>query len=342
MDGSPRDHPCANTGSGKTANTTSASAVLSASPHARTAGRTGGRATSFALCRPSRSLINPGGASTDMHRIINWNELWKAVYAASPRRKNKDRDPGAVWDKKADAYGQAVHDEAAVTAQEVRMMGLLPEDRVLDMGAGTGRLAVPMAEIAAHVTALDPSQRMLDRLSTGMAAKQLRNYSCIRMRWEDAVIGQNIEEHDVVVAAYSLGFYDLGAALEKIDAAARRCVCLFWHAGEWRTPAEMDLRQAAFGRDDRDDGGYPDYAYIVNILHDMGIYADVTIYDAVLTSRYASAEKAAERWATLHEAPAESTEVIARHFAAMLEPDGSGGYIHRKIRRQAMIRWKKR
>jgi hypothetical protein len=173
-----------------------------------------------------------------------------------------------------------------------------------------------------------------------MASKGLTNYSCMRMRWEDAAIGQNVEEHDVVVAAYSLGFYDLGAALEKIDAAARRCVCLFWHAGEWRTPAEMALRKAVFGGEEEHDG-YPDSSYIANILHDREIYADVTVYDAVLTSRYASPEEAARQWATLHEAPEESAGTIADHFAAMLEPDGTGGYLHRKRRRQAMIRWEK-
>lgn len=276
-----------------------------------------------------------------MHRIIDWNELWKAVYAAAPRRRRRDRDPGAAWDKKAGAYGRAVGDEAAVTAREVGMIGLLPGDRVLDMGAGTGRLAVPMAEVAAHVTALDPSKGMLERLEAGMAAKGLTNYSCIRMRWEDAAIGENVEEHDVVVAAYSLGFYDLKAALEKIDAAARRCVCLFWHAGEWRTPAERALMKAAFGLEEEGDSGYPDYSYIVNILHDMDVYADVTVYDAVLTNRYASPEEAALQWATLHEAPEESLGTITDHFSAMLEPDGGGGYLHRKRRRQAMIRWEK-
>ncbi|MDK2973836.1 MAG: hypothetical protein PWP08_207 [Methanofollis sp.] len=276
-----------------------------------------------------------------MHRIIDWNELWKAVYLASPRRTNKNRDPGATWDQKADVYERAVQDEEANAAQQIEAMGMLPADRVLDIGAGTGRLAVPMAEIAAHVTALDPSQRMLDRLSAGMAAKGLENYSRVRMRWEDAAIGRNLDEHDVVVAAYSLGFYDLGAALEKIDAAARRCVCLFWHAGEWRAPAEIGLMQAVFGEEEGKDEGYPDYAYIINILHDMGIYADVTIYDNALMSRYASPSEAAERWATLHEAPAESAGAIADYFAAILEPDGAGGYIQRKKRRQAMIRWEK-
>jgi SAM-dependent methyltransferase len=42
--------------------------------------------------------------------------------------------------------------------------GLEPEARVLDIGAGTGRVAIAFAEIGYQVTALDPARRMLDEV----------------------------------------------------------------------------------------------------------------------------------------------------------------------------------
>ncbi|TAJ45756.1 class I SAM-dependent methyltransferase [Methanofollis fontis] len=275
-----------------------------------------------------------------MHRIIDWEELWKAIYAGGSGRRKKDRDPGAAWDAKAAAYECAVRGEADTTAREMEMMGLLPSDTVLDMGAGTGRLAVPMARRVAHVTALDPSEGMLGRLSAHMQEAGLDNYTLLRMRWEDAIIGENVPVHDTVVAAYSLGFYDIGTALKKIDAAARRCVCLFWHAGEWRSGDETALREAAFGTEER-HAGYPDHLFLINILHDMEIYADVTVYETTVESRYPSVEVAAEQWSTLHETPPETLDLVTDHFTRMLHPDGEGGYIHRKQRRQAMIHWEK-
>ncbi len=74
-----------------------------------------------------------------------------------------------------------------------------------------------------------------------------QNYSCVQMKWEEVKIGRDIEPHDVVIAAFSLGFYDLAAALARLDRAAKRSVYLFWHAGEWRGPEEMDLYRAVFG-----------------------------------------------------------------------------------------------
>ncbi|RPJ52768.1 MAG: class I SAM-dependent methyltransferase, partial [Methanobacteriota archaeon] len=215
-----------------------------------------------------------------MHRIIDWNELWKAIHASSPERTRKDRDPAAVWDKKAAAYHRVTRDEKRATEQELEILDLRPNDTVLDVGAGTGRLAVPIAGTVARVTALDPSGGMLAHLRERMAAAGRTNYSCIRMRWEDAVIGRDLEPHDVVIAAFSLGFYDLAAALRKLDAAALRAVYLFWHAGEWRSEKEMVLYRTIFGEEEAGQKGYPDYIYSVNILHDAGIYPNVLIYQA--------------------------------------------------------------
>ena|GEM_PF-4579174 len=66
---------------------------------------------------------------------IDYNELWKAIYAA-PSREERNRDPGACWDQRADEYEKHVHgDEGAV--QEVGMMAFRCTDTVLDMGAGS-------------------------------------------------------------------------------------------------------------------------------------------------------------------------------------------------------------
>lgn len=46
-----------------------------------------------------------------------------------------------------------------------------PSDKVLDCGAGTGRLTVKIAEIAAEVTAQDISQAMLSHISNGGGGK---------------------------------------------------------------------------------------------------------------------------------------------------------------------------
>ncbi len=276
-----------------------------------------------------------------MHRIINWNELWKAIYISSPERLDKSRDPAAAWDRRAAAYRRVTRGEKEATRLELEILNLQGGETVLDVGAGTGRLAVPIAMTAAHVTALDPSEGMLNVLRERMAAEGLTNYSCVKMRWEDAVIGRDIEPHDLVIAAFSLGFYDLAAALEKLDSAATRAVHLFWHAGEWRGPEEMALYRAVFGEEATMRKGYPDYIFPVNILHDAGIYPNVRIYNAVWETVYDSPEEAARTWVAMHNPRMEDLSPVRDYFARVLYRDEAGKYVETTRRPTAAVWWEK-
>ena len=276
-----------------------------------------------------------------MHRIIDWNELWKAIHASSPWRTEKERDPAAVWDRRAAAYQRVTRDEKRATEQELAVLDFRPGDTVLDVGAGTGRLAVPIARTAARVTALDPSGGMLSILKGRMAEEGLNNYSCVQMRWEDAVIGRDIEPHDLVIAAFSLGFYDLGAALQKLDTAARRSVYLFWHAGEWRGGEEMALYKTVFGEEAAMQKGYPDYSYPVNILHDAGIYPNVRIYHAIWDAVYDSVDEAARAWVAMHNPEQKDLSPLFKYFSQVLRQNESGKYVETTVRPTAAIWWEK-
>jgi SAM-dependent methyltransferase len=276
-----------------------------------------------------------------MHRIIDWNELWKAIHASSAERLGKDRDPGAVWDSRAAAYHRVAGEGGTATEQELAFLDLRPDDIVLDVGAGTGRLAVPIARKVAHVTALDPSGGMLSILKERMGAEERKNYSCVQMRWEDAEIGRDVGLHDVVIAAFSLGFYDLEAALRKLDASSLRSVYLFWHAGEWRSPEEMDLYRTIFGEEEVSRKGYPDYIYPVNILHDAGIYPDIRIFPERWETVFDSVEEAARSWADLHKPDQKDLSPLLSYFSRVMQQNASGKFIETTIRPVAMICWSK-
>jgi SAM-dependent methyltransferase len=276
-----------------------------------------------------------------MHRIIDWNELWKAIHASSPERTRKDRDPAATWDKRAAAYHRISSEETPATVRDLGFIDVRKEDTVLDMGAGTGRLAVPLARRVAHVTALDPSTGMLGILKERMVQAGHRNYSCMQMKWEEVKVGRDIELHDVVIAAFSLGFYDLAAALAKLDRAAKRSVYLFWHAGEWRGPEEMDLYRAVFGEEGAMQRGYPDYIFPQHILHDVGIYANVRIYPALWESSYSSVDEAVQDWVTMHHPDIMDRTPVVEFFSRMLRKGASGRLEYSAVRPTAVIWWNK-
>ncbi|MDD1712407.1 MAG: class I SAM-dependent methyltransferase [Methanoregulaceae archaeon] len=276
-----------------------------------------------------------------MYRIIDWNELWKAIHVNSPERTRKDRDPASIWDKRAGAYHRVTRNEHDATERDLSFIALRPEDTVLDMGAGTGRLAVPIAGRVARVTALDPSGGMLGILRERMKQEGCSNYSCVQMRWEDVEIGRDIEPHDVVIAAFSLGFFDLGAALARLDKASRRSVYLFWHAGEWRGEEEMKLYKVVFGEEGAMQKGYPDYIYPLNILHDTGIFASLRIYPALWESSYASVDEAVQNWVTMHHPEPGDLSPITDFFSRVLRPDSTGRLVHSGERLTAVIWWTK-
>ncbi|MFT7394119.1 MAG: SAM-dependent methyltransferase, partial [Candidatus Azotimanducaceae bacterium] len=63
-----------------------------------------------------------------------------------------------------DWYGD-VTDVAATVSRMVGLVGLVgPASPVLELGAGTGRLAIPLAQAGLSVTAVDSSREMLDQL----------------------------------------------------------------------------------------------------------------------------------------------------------------------------------
>jgi precorrin-6B methylase 2 len=58
-------------------------------------------------------------------------------------------------------------------------MALTPESRVLDIGAGPGSLAIPLAEMVAHVTAVEPAEGMMEILKQNMETYGTRNIDCV-------------------------------------------------------------------------------------------------------------------------------------------------------------------
>jgi ubiquinone/menaquinone biosynthesis C-methylase UbiE len=57
----------------------------------------------------------------------------------------------------------------------------VPSDRMLDVGCGTGRSAMALAPLVAHVVGVDLTDAMLDQARRGQAAAQIRN-----MEWRRA------------------------------------------------------------------------------------------------------------------------------------------------------------
>ena len=96
---------------------------------------------------------------------------------------------------------------------------LVGEDtEVLDVGGGAGRLALPLATRARHVTVVDPSEDSVELLKTRMAESGLTNVTVINEPWQDV----DVPPADVVLCSLVL-HHQLEAAsfVERLQEHAR-------------------------------------------------------------------------------------------------------------------------
>jgi SAM-dependent methyltransferase len=99
-----------------------------------------------------------------------------------------------------------------------------PGDTWLDIGAGGGRYALPLALLAKEVLAVEPSGGMRDVLQASMAEHGIANIRVIPARWPM----QAPPAADVALMAH-IGYdiEDIGAFLGAMEAVARRlCVAV--------------------------------------------------------------------------------------------------------------------
>lgn len=151
----------------------------------------------------------------------NWIELWAHLSRnlhGSPAEQKAECDAWKTLVRKVNASTKQRWEKPDCLMQFV-LDSLGPGDTVLDIGAGTGGWAIPIARKVRRVTAIEPSSDMLDVLRNNVAAEGLSNIVAVRSRWEDAVV----EPHDVALCSH--GMYqspDLVSFVRKMCRYARR------------------------------------------------------------------------------------------------------------------------
>jgi len=275
-----------------------------------------------------------------MAGIINWNELWKVRWSGHYQRRAHEEDAGKKLERAKKFSEWAIRDKENAEKQ-IAPITLKPEYTVLDVGAGTGRLAIPIAKHVKSVTAIDQSKGMLECLQENMEKKGITNIVCINKRWEDIEVGLDIELHDVVIASHSLGMFAIQEALAKMDAASKRYVYILTSAGRWMGDGE-GLWEKIYGERQRHRAWHSDYIFFCNLLHDMKIYANVDIRDAEFEQRYESLDDAVTKWKEMRDIPTEKEAILREHLSKILvEDDGTGTLCFNRKTKSATIWWQK-
>jgi len=228
--------------------------------------------------------IKTGENEVEINYKVDWNGLWNKSLQNLPKKNNPES-----WNNIASKFNEWMEKDD-YPEKLLNRIELDSNDSVLDIGCGNGVITIPLAQKAIKVTAMDISSKMLEILMKNAKDSGLNNINTCNRRIED-VTEEDVGKHDVVVASRSLnGVSDIGKELEKINNIAKKSVYLtLWGADNRRFEREM---AQLLGRESH---RHPDYIYVYNILHDLGIYANVEMLESNTRNYYSNVEEALDR-----------------------------------------------
>jgi len=132
-------------------------------------------------------------------------------------RSTTDR-PADFWQALAGRF-RASADVRPDPAVDALAALVRPDDRVIDVGAGGGRHAIPLARRCREVVAVEPSPAMRAILAEELSRQGVVNVRIIAAAWEDAAV----EPAPLVFAAHvTYGVRPIEPFLRKLDAVATR------------------------------------------------------------------------------------------------------------------------
>jgi len=153
-------------------------------------------------------------------------DAWAARVRANREQVEQFREasPADFYAGIADIFRADPRRESEPTLEALRGL-VLPDETLLDIGAGGGRFALPLALMAREVVALDPSEGMLRVLREGMAEHSIDNIRVISGRWPGDA--ENLVADVSLISHLGYDVEDIGPFLDAMEASARRmCVAV--------------------------------------------------------------------------------------------------------------------
>ncbi|WP_439328338.1 class I SAM-dependent methyltransferase [Lonepinella sp. BR2357] len=200
---------------------------------------------------------------------INFAELYQNHIQLATREPKQPQD----WDRKAEQMQGSQFDLNNRYVQDfLSRMDLDGVNSLLDVGCGGGAISLACSPYVKQVYGLDFSQGMLNLLQQRCQQLDIHNVSPILRSWEDD--WADVPECDVCVSSRSSMVNDLQAALDKLNAKAKKAVYM-----------TMTVDKDFIDRDvlrfiHRDGVGFPNYIYAVNMLYQQGYQVKVDFLDS--------------------------------------------------------------
>ena len=153
--------------------------------------------------------------------VANWQQVVEERRRSVEALGEENRAGGDFWDRRADQFRRMSeqHDPRHDLLVAMLKEALSEDGTLLDIGAGAGRYALPIAQGGHAVTAVEPSAGMRRHLNDRVQQAGLTNLQIVSSTWEEALVAP----HDVVLASHILyPIADVVPFIQKLVAHARR------------------------------------------------------------------------------------------------------------------------
>ena len=219
-------------------------------------------------------------------------QRWYGILDARSRQMDAayeklNRTSADFWERRASGFHRSTKDTVAQDPFFIRLREIVSSrSSVLDVGAGTGRFSLSLAPLVDHIIAVEPSAAMLNFLRQDATAKELTNISFVHSTWQEA--SNNLQADIVICSHVVYPIRDIEPFLLKLQSASLQS-CYIYARGTHIDALTADLWWH-FHHDDRCMP--PGYIHILDVLYEMGIYANVDVVTASSSLRYPSLDVA--------------------------------------------------
>ena len=197
-----------------------------------------------------------------MNASQRWKNMVEAEHAQSERMREAP-PPQDHWQHLAEQFIADPHREDDPLVQRL-LTQIEPEDTIIDVGAGAGRLALPLALNCQHVAAVEPSPSMGKLLIKQASEHRIENISLIQAGWEEA----EVDRADKVLCAHVLyTVSDIGLFVDKLEAHARTMVMVVL----FKSPPQSNLYSIWRHIHWEERLPLPSLPELVDVLEEMGI-----------------------------------------------------------------------
>lgn len=255
---------------------------------------------------------------------------------AQQARLAGERFEGALWDRRASTFRmdprRALDRNLEAVASYVE-----PNDVLVDVGGGAGRMCLPLALRCREVINVEPSRGMGEQFLASAADAGITNARLVQAGWMEA---EEVEGDVVMVFNVTYFIAEIVPFIEKLIAAARRRVII----GVWSVPppnADAALFRLIRGEDQLP---VPGHRELLAVLWELGILPDVRVLpEPRLRGPFPrTREEAVRAWAGQY--PSREREraaaIIEANFQALFESTPEGFRpAGREDSREMLITW---